>query len=60
MGRRVKRVIEAEKGREERGEKWRPSMNTWREGRRKWGERGSKGARAKSQEHRRARSFYIF
>ena len=33
MGRRVKRVAEAEKGREkERVEKERPAMTTWREG----------------------------
>jgi hypothetical protein len=39
MGRRVKRVVEAEKGREkERIEKWRPVMTTWRE-------EGSKGTR---------------
>jgi hypothetical protein len=33
-GRGVKRVAEAEKGREERVEKKRPAMTTWREGRR--------------------------
>jgi hypothetical protein len=36
MGRRVKRVVEAQKGREkERVEKRRPAMTTWREGERK-------------------------
>ena len=41
MGRRVKRVVEAEKSREkERVEKWGPIMATWREGGREWGARG--------------------
>ena len=41
MGRGVKRAVEAEKGRE----KERLAMATWREGRREWRERRSKGAR---------------
>jgi hypothetical protein len=41
MGRRVKRVVEAEKSREkERVEKWGPIMATWREGGRELGVRG--------------------
>ena len=40
MGRGVKRVVEAEKGREERAEKWRWAMTMWREGGREWGEEG--------------------
>ena len=39
MGRKIKRVAEAEKSREkERVEKQRPAMTTWREGGREWGE----------------------
>jgi hypothetical protein len=41
MGRGVKRVVEAEKGREERAEKWRWAMTMWREGGRE-GEQGGK------------------
>jgi hypothetical protein len=41
MGRGVKRVAEAEKGREkERVEKWGPAMAMWREGERELGVRG--------------------
>ena len=48
MGRGVKRVVEAGKGREkERVEKQRLSMTNWREGKREWGERRSKGVRGK-------------
>jgi hypothetical protein len=40
MGRRIKRVVQAEKGKEEeRVEKWRPAMNTWRW----WGEGMGRG-----------------
>ena len=38
MGRGVKRVVEAEKGREERIEKLGPAMTTWKDGGREWGE----------------------
>jgi hypothetical protein len=48
MGRGVKRVAEAERGREkERAEKQRPAMNIWRERGREWGEMRNKGARGK-------------
>jgi hypothetical protein len=52
MGRGVKRVAEAEKGREkERVEKQRLAMATWRGwgGGREWGERGSKEAGSKGE-----------
>jgi hypothetical protein len=53
MGRGVKRVAEAGKGREkEKVEKWRLAMKTWREGGREWGERGSKGGRGERREHK--------
>jgi hypothetical protein len=43
LGRGVKRVAEAEKGREkERAEKQRLAMATWREGGREWGGGGGK------------------
>ena len=46
MGRRVKRVLEAEKSREkERVEKWGLAMATWREEGREWGARRSKRVR---------------
>jgi hypothetical protein len=48
MERKVKRVVEAENGREkEIVEKWRPAMTTWREGVREKGERTTEGARGK-------------
>jgi hypothetical protein len=41
MGRGVKRVVEAEKGRERGGGEKRPAMNTWVVvAAREWGERG--------------------
>ncbi len=46
MGRRVKRVAEAEK---ERVEKQRPAMTTWREGRRERGKRWRKSERGKRE-----------
>jgi hypothetical protein len=53
MGRGVKRVVEAEKGREkERVEKWRPAMTAWREGRKEWGEGGARGKRQKYESKR--------
>ena len=53
MGRGVKRVVEAEKGRErERVEKWRPAMTTWKEGGREWGERNKRQERGKSVRER--------
>jgi hypothetical protein len=40
MGRGVKKVVEAEKGREKEGvDKWRLAMTTWKEGVREWGKR---------------------
>ena len=49
MGRGVKRVAEAEKGREKERKKWRLAMAMWKEGGRGWVERGSKGARVKKE-----------
>jgi hypothetical protein len=43
VGRGLKRVVEAEKGREkERVDKWKPAMAMWREGGREWRERDTK------------------
>jgi hypothetical protein len=57
MGRGVKRVVEAEKGREkEKVEKWRPAMTTWREGGNGMERGGARGQEARErQEHMRAR-----
>ena len=44
MGRGVKRVVEAEKGKEkEKVEKWRPAMATWRPGEREGARGGARG-----------------
>jgi hypothetical protein len=60
MGRGVKRVVEAEKGREKERVKCRPAMTTWREGEREWEERGSKGARGKSRREQEPRVGFYF
>lgn len=56
MGRGVKRVVEAGKGREkERLEKQRQAMTTWREGKKGMRREGSKGARGKRVRKREAK-----
>jgi hypothetical protein len=46
MRRGVKRVVEAEKGREERVDKWRLAMATWREGGKGMGREGVQGGKS--------------
>ena len=66
MGRGVKRAAETEKGREERAEKQRPTMATWREGGRECRERGNKrvgekheGSRSKRERRGQAAPFIV-
>jgi hypothetical protein len=54
MGRGVKKVVEAEKGREKRAEKWGLATGTCRERRREWEREDSRGQEARErQQHKR-------